>query len=244
MTPLAPRRHHVLALGFVGNDADRIGARGGAELDAEHAEAAGGAPDEHVVARAQAVRLVAEQHAVGGGQRQGVGCGLLPGQVLGPVHQLPVLHPAELGERAVGRLVAPDALRRREHRVAAVAFLVVAVVLIAVDDDLVADLPALDLGADRPDDARGVGAGDVIGLLVHVERRDRLAERRPDAVVVDARRHHQNEHVVAVERPGRHDLDLHRALPAARAAPCGSPRRTSTSARGRAAGSRRFHTDP
>ena len=79
-----------------------------------------------------------------------------------------------------------------------------------MDDDLVADLPALDLGADRPDDARGVGAGDVIGILVHVERRDRLAERRPDAVVVDARRHHENEHVVAVERPGRHDLDLHR----------------------------------
>ena len=153
---------------------------------------------------------MAEQHAVGGGERQRVGGGLLPGQVLGPVHQLPVLHAAELGEGAVRRLVPPDALRGREHRVAAVAFLVVAVVLVAVDDDLVADLPALDLGADRPDDARGVGAGDVIGILVHVERRDRLAERRPDAVVVDARRHHENEHVVAVELPGRHDLDLHR----------------------------------
>ena len=154
--------------------------------------------------------LVAEQHPIGGGQRQRVGGALLPGQVLRPLHQLAVLHPAELGERAVGRLVAPDALRGREHRIAAVAFLVVAVVLVAVDDDLVADLPALDLGPDRPDDARGVRAGDVVGILVHVERRDRFAERRPDAVVVDARRHHEDEHVVAVERPGRHDLDLHR----------------------------------
>ena len=153
---------------------------------------------------------MAEQHAVGGGERQRVGGGLLPGQVLGPLHQLAVLHAAELGEGAIRRLVAPDALRGREHRVAAVAFLVVAVVLIAVNDDLVADLPALDLGADRPHDARRVGAGDVIGILVHVERRDRLAERRPDAIVVDARRHHENEHVVAVELPGRHDLDLHR----------------------------------
>ncbi len=210
MTPLAPRRHHVVALAFVGDDADRVGAGRRAELHAEHAEAAGGAPDQHVVARPQPVRLVAEQHAVGGGERQRVGRRLLPGQVLRALHQLPVLHAAELGEGAVRRLVAPDALRGREHRVAAVAFLVVAVVLVAVDDDLVADLPALDLGADRPDDARGVGAGDVVGILVHVERRDRLAERRPDAVVVDARRHHENEHVVAVERPGRHDLDLHR----------------------------------
>ncbi len=155
---------------------------------------------------------MAEQHAVGGCERQRVRRRLLPGQVLRPLHQLAVLHPAELGERAVGRLVAPDALRGREHRIAAVAFLVVAVVLVAVDDDLVADLPALDLGADRPDDARGVRAGDVVGVLVHVEHRDRLAERRPDAVVVDARRHHENEHVVAVERPGRHDLDLHRVF--------------------------------
>ena len=124
-------------------------------------------------------------------------------------HQLTVLHAAELREGAVRRLVAPDALRGGEHRIAAVAFLVVAVVLVAMDDDLVADLPALDLGADRPDDPGRVGTGDVIGGLVDVEGRDRLAERRPDAVVIDAGRHHENQHVVAVEGPGRHDLDLH-----------------------------------
>src|SRR3546814_6348899 len=95
---------------------------------------------------------------------------------------------------AVGRLVAPDALRRREHRVAAVALLVVAVVLIAVDHDLVADLPALHLGADGPDHAGGVGAGAMVGRLVHVEGRDRQAEAGPDAVVVHARRHHHDQH--------------------------------------------------
>jgi hypothetical protein len=66
------------------------------------------------------------------------------------------------------------------------ALLVVAVVLVAMHHDLVADLPALDLGADRPDDARGVRAGDVVVGLVNVEGRDRHAEAGPDAVVVDA----------------------------------------------------------
>ena len=150
-----------------------------------------------------------EQHAVGGGEHQRVGGALLPGQVPGPRQQLAVLHARELGERAVRRLVAPDALRRREHRVAAVALLVVAVVLVAVDHDLVAHLPALHLGADRIDDAGGVGAGDVIGVLVHVDGRDGLAERGPYAVVVDAGGHHEHQHVVAVELPGGHHLDLH-----------------------------------
>ena len=158
------------------------------------------------------VRRVAEQHAVGGGERQRVAGRLLPGEVRRPLHELARLHPAELREGAVRRLVAPDALAGREHRVAAIALLVVAVVLVAVDDDLVAHLPALHLGADRPDDARGVGAGDVEGLLVPVERRDRLAERGPDAVVVHARRHHEHQHLVVADGPGRHDLELHRAF--------------------------------
>jgi hypothetical protein len=120
------------------------------------------------------------------------------------------LHAAKLRERAVRRLVAPDALRWRQQRIAAVAVLVVAVILIAVDDHLVADLPAPDLGADRPDHAGGVGAGDVERILVDVERRDRRPERSPDAVVVDARRHHQDQHLVVADRPSRHHLDLHR----------------------------------
>ena len=153
---------------------------------------------------------MAEQHAVGGRQRQHVAAALLPGEMARARHQLARLDAAELGERAVGRLVAPDPLRGRVHRVAAVALLVLAVVLVAVDHHLVADLPAVDLGADRPDDARGVRAGDVVVGLVHVEHRDRLAERRPDAVVVDAGGHHQDQDLVAVERRRRHHLLLHR----------------------------------
>ncbi len=68
-----------------------------------------------------------------------------------------------------------------------------------MDDDLVADLPALDLGTDRPDDAGGIGARDVEWVLVSVERRNRLAERSPNAIVVDPGGHHEHQHVVAVE---------------------------------------------
>ncbi len=170
------------------------------------------APDQHVVAGLQLVRLVAEQHPVRGGERQRVAGALLPGQVLRAAHQLARLDAGELGEAAVGRLVAPDALAGREHRVAAVAVLVVAVVLVAVDNDLVADLPSPDLVADRPDDARSVRPGDVIGCLVDVERRDRLAEAGPDAVVVDARAHDEDQHLVRVDGRRVDDLDLERLV--------------------------------
>src|SRR5262249_47460723 len=107
------------------------------------------------------------------------------------------------------RLVTPDPLRGRQHRVAAVAVLVVAVVLIAVDDDLVADLPALHLGPDRPDDAGGIGPGDVERVLVDVQRPDRDAEAAPHAVVVDAAGHDVNQPLVVGDPPGRHDLEPH-----------------------------------
>ena len=77
-----------------------------------------------------------------------------------------------------------------------------------MDHDLVARLPAGDALADLPDDARGVGAADVVAVLRVVavaEDRDRLAERRPDVVEVDARGHHADDHL---EGPGLGDLDL------------------------------------
>ncbi len=187
-----------------------IGAGGGDELHAEHAEPARRAPDQNVVAGLEGVRRVAEQHAISRGQCKRVAGGFFPGQMRRLRHQLARLHAAEFRERTVRRLVAPDALRWRQQRIAAIAFLVVAVVLIAVDDDFVADLPALDLGADRPDDAGGVGAGDVERMLVAVERRDRLAEAGPDAVVIDAAGHDVDQHFVLGDRPGRNHLELHR----------------------------------
>src|SRR3954464_15090564 len=108
-------------------------------------------------------------------------------------HQLTRLYAAELCEGTVRRLVTPDTLRGREQWIAAIAVFVVAVVLIAVDDDLIADFPALHLLADRPDDARRIGAGNMIGILVAVDRRYRRAEPGPYPVVVDARGHHEDE---------------------------------------------------
>jgi hypothetical protein len=174
--------------------------------------AGGGAPDEDVLARTHGVRGVAEQHAVGGGEGERVAGRLLPGQVLGAHHELARLHPAELGEGAVAGLIAPDALGGREHRVTAVALLVVAVVAVAVDDDLVADLPALHLGADLPDDAGGIRAGDVVLALVHVEGGDRLAEAGPDAVVVHAGGHDVDQHLVVADVPDGQHLELVRLL--------------------------------
>ena len=139
-------------------------------------------------------------------------------------HQLACLHFAELRERAVGGFVTPDALAGREHRIAAIALFVVAVVLIAVDDDLVAGLPALHLGAHSPDDARRVGACDVIGLLVPIERAERLAECGPDAIIVYAGRHHEHEHFVLTDRRHRHLLQLHRRRRAAVPLLANSPR--------------------
>ncbi len=170
-----------------------------------------------------------EQHPVGGRQRQRVAGGLLPGQVLRPRHQLLALHVGELREAAVRRLVAPDPLARRIHRVAAVAMLVVAVVLVAVDDDLVADLPPPHLVAHRPDDPRSVRPGDMVVRLVHVERRDRNPKASPDAVIVDPRRHDEDQHLVGIDHRRVDHLELERrvrlAVPLAPDRPGVHPRR-------------------
>src|SRR5215813_8016345 len=121
-------------------------------------------------------------------------------------HQLPRLNAAELRERSVGRLVSPDPLRRRQQRIATVAVFIVAVVLIAVDDDFVADLPALDLGAYRPNDSGCVGAGDVEWILVANERQNWNADSGPNAVVVPATRHDVDEHFVIADRPRGYDF--------------------------------------
>jgi hypothetical protein len=54
-------------------------------------------------------------------------------------------------------------------------------------------------------------------LLVSVEGRNRLAERRPDAVIIDPRCHHEDQNLVVANAPCRDHLDLHgvfgRAVP-------------------------------
>src|SRR5262249_14825206 len=148
-------------------------------LNAEHAEPAGRAPHQHVVAGLERVRRMAEQHAVGGRERERVAGRFFPGEMLRLLHQLARLHAAELCERTIRRLVDPDALRGRKRGAAAVAILVVAVVLIAMDDPFAADLPAPYFTADRPYDAGRVRARHMERILVNVVRRDRLAEPGP-----------------------------------------------------------------
>ncbi len=206
---LGAQIHDEIAFAFIGNHTDRIGTGGVDQLDRIGAQAPRRAPDQHVLARLEVMRLVTEQHPVGGGQRQRVAGAFFPRQVLGARHELLGLHIGELREGAVRGFIAPDPLGRRIHRVAAVAFLVVTIVLVAVDHHLVADLPALHLVAHRPDDARGIGSGNVVGGLVAIKGADRRAQRGPDSVVIHARRHHQNQHFVAVQHRHIYDFQLH-----------------------------------
>ena len=153
---------------------------------------------------------MAEQHAIGGCQSEGIAGRFFPSEMFGARHQLARLHTAKLRERSVGRLITPDALAGGKHRIAAIALLVVAVILIAVNDDLVADFPAFHLAAHRPDNARGVRSGDMIGIFMGIEHRNRFAQGSPDPVVIDARRHHQNQHLVIPDGPCRQDFQQHR----------------------------------
>src|SRR5215510_8024314 len=48
--------------------------------------------------RPQHVRAMPEQHAIGGGQHEHVGCAFFPGEMSGSLQQLAILHSAKLGE--------------------------------------------------------------------------------------------------------------------------------------------------
>src|SRR5262249_58789743 len=111
----------------------------------------------------------------------------------------------------------------REQRVAAVAFFVVAVVLIAVDDDFVSHFPAAHLRTTSPNDSRSIGAGDMERMFVDVERRDRDTNAGPYAVVVDAAAHHADQALAVAERPRRQHLGLHTTLRRTMTPPAESP---------------------
>ena len=90
--------HHKFALGFVADHADCIGPGGVDQLDRIRPKSTRRAPHEHVLPGFQIMGLMAEQHPVGGGQRQGVAGCFFPRQVLWAVHQLLCLHLGELCE--------------------------------------------------------------------------------------------------------------------------------------------------
>src|SRR5437773_626044 len=118
----------------------------------------------------------------------------------------------ELAVAAIVGLIAPDARALGEHRVLARAHpWVVGSPPAAVDDHRVADRDVRHVTTDGPDDARAVAAAGVeilglarpLTLADHVERR---AERGPDVVVVDPRRHHVDQHLVGADRRRRDGL--------------------------------------
>ena len=196
-----------LALLLARDDADGVGAGQRAQLGREHAEAAGGAPDQHAVAGLQVAAV--DQHPVGGEVREPVGGRLLPGEVLRLGQQLLGLDLAELGERAPGRLVAPDPLRRAPR---------------AGRGRAPRD-PRRRPGCSGSRPRRRASSGSrpsptfqttpdaseppmwwpPVRVVAVAEHRDRLAERRPHVVEVDAGRHHAHDHL---ERAGLGDLDL------------------------------------
>src|SRR6185437_4313172 len=118
----------------------RVGAEELADLDREDPEAAGRAPHQHVVARLDL--RAPDQHPVGGEVGETVRRRLLPAELLRLLHELLRLHLGELRERAPARLVAPDLLLRAGHWIEAVTLGALAARLVAVDDHLVARLPA------------------------------------------------------------------------------------------------------
>src|SRR4029453_6654530 len=83
--------------------------------------------------------------------------------------------------------------------------------LVAVDPPLVARLALGDSLADLPDDPGGVRAADVVAVLLVVavtEHGHRLAERRPDVVEIDPRRHHAHDHLEGARLGHLDFLDL------------------------------------
>ena len=90
-------------------------------------------------------------------------------------HQLLALHAGKLAERAVWCFIAPDALRGGVHRISAVAFLIVAIILIAMHHNLITNRPAGDFDPHGPHDARRIGTSNVIGLLMAIKGADRHA---------------------------------------------------------------------
>src|SRR5262245_31426339 len=69
---------NVLDLRFIRDDADGVGAGRGNKLDAEHPEAAGGAPYQNVVTGLERVRGMPEQHSICGRKRERVAGRLFP----------------------------------------------------------------------------------------------------------------------------------------------------------------------
>src|SRR5690606_20647894 len=187
---------HQLRLLLAGDDGDGVGAHHLAELHREDAQAAGGAPDQHHVARLHLGAV--DEHAVGGEVGQPVARGLHPAEVLRLGKKLLGLDLGELGEGAPVGLVAPDLLLGAGEGIETVAFGALSAALVAVE------VPA---GRHRPDlELVGPALGRLELLVAHGDRGIALAALADDDGVHSPRDH--------PERRDRSDVgDLHGYTP-------------------------------
>src|SRR6266566_4314986 len=210
------RRGAVLLTEFllcvVGDHCHRAPAEGTRDLERHATEPARRAPYEDDIPRLDDVGWPAHEHPVRVRGAEQEAPGFFPGEAPGLGNALMGLAARELAEASVVGLVAPDACALGEHRVLARPDpWIVGAPPSAVHDDLVADLDVLHVASDGPDDSRAVAAPGVevlrlaraLALADHVERG---AERGPDVVVVDARGHHVDQHLVRAGRRGGDDL--------------------------------------
>ena len=170
------------------------------DLDGHGAEPSGASPDQDDVSLLDHVGRPSKEHAVGGGPDQCRRGGLLPREVGRLGQTLVGLNLGELSERAPVRLIAVNAEGRGEPRIAATHdHGIIRVPLPAVDHHMIADSDVGDAVADGPHHPGGVAPADVEVVRLsqpgmHSGDVQRHALGRPHVVVVDARRHHQDQH--------------------------------------------------
>ena len=144
---------HIVRFFLARDHGDWLCANCGRHLQREGAKTARSAPNQNMLARPKLVWRLAKHHPIGGCEGQRVTGAFFPCQMLWAGQKLAALDAAELRECAIWRLLAPDALARAHHRIAAIAVGVVAIILVAVHDDFIAELPMFYLAANRPYDA-------------------------------------------------------------------------------------------
>ena len=204
--PFCAKAFDKFALVLVRNHRNRIGPNRIDQLDGIRSQSAGCPPDQNVLPRLQFMRMMTKQHSIGCCQCQCVASAFFPCQVFRARHQLLSLNIGELRKRPVRCFITPNSLARRQHRIATVAFFIVSVILVAVDDNFIANFPAGHFLPDRPNDTGGIRTCDMKICLVNIKRADRNAKTGPNTIIIHSSRHHENEHLVAVQF--RHINDL------------------------------------
>ncbi len=190
------------------------------QLGGVGADAAGGAPNEHVVTLLHASGVVTHQHSVGRGRTQCIDRRLLPTEVGGLGHQLIGLHDRQVGQTTEVGFKAPDSLVGRLHRIV-VCRMVLIIHVVAVHRHPVAGLPVAHGRPHLHHHAGGIRADHVVieGVTLAPHRllaqtveerkgRERLKDRRPHRVEVDRAGHDRQVHLVGGQLGCGHLVDV------------------------------------